>query len=624
MDWKRKLIALMAVLVLFASACGSSDDSSSSDDAAAVETDAGDDAAMEEDDTPEDTAVPEDDDPGPEPTEPPVEEAPAGGAGSGDNLLLLQWQAPSLANSMLSGGSKDVLAASLVIEPLARTGPDGSLVAFLAKEIPTLDNGGISDDLTQITWELQDGLLWSDGTAVTSEDVVFSWEYCTNETTGCTSLANFEGVTAVTANDDVSVTVTFDSPTPFPYLAFVGGQSPIIQKAQFAECIGEAAIECNDQNFAPIGTGPYTITELRPEDTVLYEWNPNYRKVDQGMPYFSTVEIKGGGDAESTARAVLESGEADRAWNLQVAPEILAPMEAAGNGEILVGYTSQVEHIHLNQTNPDSPDGSDYLEGANPHPLLFDDPELARALSIAINRDELVAVGYGANGEPTCNMWNVPGVASANNDFCLTQDIDGANAILDDLGYLDSDGDGVREKNGEPLSFDYVTSVNAVRQSNQELIKSYWADIGVEVEMKAEDASLFFDGTAETSIWRFPSDMEMFTNLPDNPDAFGYLTSWASSQIPESANGWSGSNFSRINNPELDQLLEDLSALPPTDGAYKDLVIRVNDIISAESGSTIPLIHRGSVVALSNQIKGHGELNAWDSQYWNIEQWTRE
>jgi len=575
-----------------------------------------DDGAMEED--ADDGAMEEDAD------DEAMDDAPASGAGSGDNLLLLQWQAPSLANPMLSGGSKDVLAASLVLEPLARTAPDGSLVAFLAKEIPTLENGGVSDDLTQITWELQEGLLWSDGSAVTSEDVVFSWEYCTNETTGCTSLANFEGVTDVSANDDLSVTVTFDSPTPFPYLAFVGGQSPIIQKAQFENCIGDAAIECNEQNFMPIGTGPYTVTDLRPEDTVLYEWNPNYRKVDEGMPHFSTVEIKGGGDAESTARAVLESGEADRAWNLQVAPEILAPMEASGNGSVLVGFTSQVEHIHLNQTNPDADGGSDYNGGDNPHPLLFEDPGLATALSMAINRDELVAVGYGANGEPTCNMWNVPALASGNNDACLTQDIDGANAMLDELGYLDTDDDGVREKNGLPLSFDYVTSVNAVRQSNQELIKSYWADIGVEVEMKAEDASLFFDGTSETSIWRFPSDMEMFTNLPDNPDAFGYLTSWASSQIPESSNGWSGSNFSRVNNPELDALLEELSALPPSDPAYKDTVIRINDIISAESGSTIPLIHRGSVVALSNEIKGHGELNAWDSQYWNIEQWYRE
>ncbi len=93
-----------------------------------------------------------------------------------------------------------------------------------------------------------------------------------------------------------------------------------------------------------------------------------------------------------------------------------------------------------------------------------------------------------------------------NLDDCLTQDIDAANALLDGLGYLDTDGDGVREAEGfGPLEFDYVTSTNAVRQSNQELIASYWEQIGVKANMKNEDASLFFDGTcaSDVCIWKF-------------------------------------------------------------------------------------------------------------------------
>jgi len=546
-----------------------------------------------------------------------------GRAGQGGNLSLLQWQAPSTANPMLSGASTDALAASLVLEPLALTAPDGSLVPVLATDIPTVANGGVSSDLTRITWQLQDGLLWSDGTPVTSRDVGFTFLYCTTVDTGCTSLGNFDGVTSVIANDPQTVTVTFDAPTPYPWQAFVGSQSPIIQRAQFVDCVGTAAPGCAE-NLMPIGTGPYMVTEFRPNDSVRYEWNPSYRKANAGLPFFSTVEIAGGGDAESTARSVLELGLADRAWNTQVAPEVLAAMEAVGNGQVLTGFTSQVEHVHLNQTNPDADGGSDYRDGTNPHPLLFDDPRLAQALSMAIDRDALVAAGYGPSGEPACNIWNVPAQASPNNDFCPTQDIAGANALLDGLGYLDTNNDGVREKNGQPLSFDFVTSENAVRQATQALIEGDWAEIGVEVEMRAEPAFTFFDGSHPASIWRFPSDMQMFTNLPDSPDAFRYLTSWSSEQIPESANAWSGSNFSRLSDPDLDAALEELSAMPPTDPAYRDLVIRINDIISWESGSTIPLVHRGSTVALSNEIKGHGAVNGWDSQYWNIEEWYRD
>ncbi|MGI9598257.1 MAG: peptide ABC transporter substrate-binding protein, partial [Acidimicrobiales bacterium] len=391
------MAVLLAALMLIAAACGSDDDEGDASEDSGVEADAegSEDDSSGDDSSGDDSSGDEADDGGDDAA------APGGDAGQGGNLLLLQWQAPSLANPLLSGGSKDQLAASLVVEPLARIAPDGSVVAFLATEVPTVDNGGISEDLTQITWTLQEGIVWSDGTPLTADDVVFTWEYCTNETTGCTSLALYEGIESVVADDELTVTITFDAPKPYPWVPFVGGQGSIISKNQFADCIGEAAVSCTDENFSPVGTGPYTITELRAEDTVLYEFNPMYRKIDEGKPFFGTVEIKGGGDAESTARSVLEIGEADRAWNLQIAPEILGPMEASGNGSVLVGFTSQVEHIHLNQTDPES--GSDYAGGANPHPTLFDDPVIAQALSMAINREELVAVGYGANGAPTCN-----------------------------------------------------------------------------------------------------------------------------------------------------------------------------------------------------------------------------
>ena len=612
-----KLLALFAVLALVAAACG--DSGSGGTDAAPATTAAPDTG----DDTPATTAAPDTGDDTPATTAAQAEETMAG---QGGELLLLQWQAPSQANPYLSTGTKDLLAGSLVLEPLAEWSPGGELLPALATEIPSTANGGVSADLTSITWTLQDGVLWSDGSALSADDVVFSWEYCTDELTGC-SADSFVNVVSVVADDDLTVTITFDAPTPFPYVPFVGYTNPIIQRAQFAECVGEEAKACTDQNFKPVGTGPYMVTELRAEDTVLYEYNPNYRFAAEGKPFFGTVQIKGGGDAEASARSVLEIGEADFAWNLQVAPELLGPMEAAGNGTVVVAFTSNVEHINLNQTNPDGDPRSDYAGGANPNPFFTNNTDLARALSLAINRDELVLVGYGANGIPTCNIWQLPSQLSTNNDWCLTQDIDEANRILDeDLGYVDSDGDGVRElPDGTPLEWDYVTSTNAVRQSNQDLIKSYWEQIGVNVNMQNEDASLFFDGTnaSDVSIWKFFTDIEMFTNGSSGPDAQGYLLSWLTEQIPESTNSWGGSNIVRMASDEFDALYAQLSTTPLDDPARDDIVIQLNDIISASSGSTIPLISRGSVSAFKNDIQGQGELNGWDSEYYNVEDWVR-
>ena len=609
----RKLYAAAAAVALVVSACGGDDDTTGG---GATETTAGGGGTTETTagggGTTETTAG------GGGTTE-----TTAGGGGSmageGGELLLLQWQAPSQANALLSSGTKDLLASSLVLEALAEFAPDGSLVPALATAIPSTSDGSISEDLTQITWSLRDDILWSDGTPFTSADVVFTYEYCTNEETGCSN-ESFGGVTSVVADDDYTVTITFDAPKPYPFVPFVGYVSPVLQQAQFADCVGAAAKSCSDQNFAPIGTGPYMVTELRPEDTVTYAMNPNYRGVAEGKPFFGSVTIKGGGDAEAAARSVLEVGEADYGWNLQVAPEILTAMEAAGNGRLASGFASSVEHINLNQTDPDADPPSE----GTPNPLFVDNPDLHKALSIAINRDELVAVGYGPAGAPTCNFWPVAAEASTNLDDCLTQDIDGANALLDGLGYMDTDGDGVREAPGYgPLEFDYLTSTNAVRQSNQELIKSYWEQIGVKANMKNEDASLFFDGTcaSDACIWKFFTDIEMFTNSSSGPDAYGYLKGFRSDQIPTSATSWGGENIPRINNAELDAAIDELSATPLDDPGRKDLIIKINDIVS--STGVIPLIYRANNSAFANSIEGVGDLNGWDSEYWNIEDWTR-
>ena len=605
-----RLLALLAAFALTAAACGGGSD----DDAEATDADteegtddaSSDDDAMEDDDASDDDAMEEED------------TAASGEAGSGGDLTLLQWQAPSQANVLLSGGTKDALAASLAIEPLARYTPQGELVPVLAAEVPTVDNGGVAADFTSITWTLRDDIMWSDGTPFTSDDVLFTHEYCSDEATGCS--VDLTPINKVTADDANTISIEFTEPQPFPYSYFVGYLHPIIQRAQFADCVGAAAAGCSEQNFAPVGTGPYMVTELRPEDTASYVFNPNYRDVAMGKPSFGAVTIKGGGDAEASARSVLEIGDADYGWNLQVAPEILAPMEAAGNGVLVSGFTANVEHINVNQTDPK---GALPSEGT-PHPILANNPELSKALSLAIDRDSLVAVGYGAAGRPTCTIWPVGDQATTNNDWCLTRDVDAANEILDGLGYEDTDGDGIREVDGEPLSFTYATSTNAVRQSNQDIVKANWAEIGVDVEMLNEDASLFFDGTcaSDACIWKFFTDLEMYTNGSTVPDPIGYLSGYTQDEIPTSGTSWGGSNMPRHASDEYDALWLETSQLAPTDAAYIGNVQQLQDTL-IDNGVIIPLIHRANVSAVSSDIEGFGELNGWDSEYWNIADWTR-
>lgn len=540
--------------------------------------------------------------------------------GSDGHVNIIYWQAPSIMTPYLSGGTKDMEAASLVIEPLARYDQDGNMVAWLAESVPTVENGGVSEDLTSITWKLKSGLKWSDGSDVTSADVAFTAEYCMHPEGGCQQLAKFDDIESIDVVDDLTVTINFSVPKPFPYGAFVGAQTPIIQKAQFENCLGTAAPTCTDANFGPIGTGPFRVTEFRANDSISMEANPNYR--DASKPAFATVTFKGGGDAAAAARAVLETGEFDYAWNLQIAPEILAEMEAKGKGTIVSGFGTLVERIMVNQTDPNPDLGDERGTVAHAHPFLSD-KAVRQALSMAIDRELLTEIGYGKAGRPTCNVLPAPAIyASTANDACLVQDIDGANALLDEAGWV-LGSDGVREKDGVRLSMLYQTSTNAVRQDFQALIKQWWSEIGVETELKNIDAAVFFGGdqSSPDTFQKFFSDVEMYANNFDGTDPEAYMGGFASNKIPSPENAWLGTNMPRYVNPEYDALVAEMAGTADLNERAR-IAKAMNDMLMQDY-VIIPLVDRGRVSAHANTLGGV-VLNTWDSELWNAADWHRK
>ncbi len=539
--------------------------------------------------------------------------------GSDGHVNIIYWQAPSTMNPYLSGGTKELEAASLVLEPMARYDQDGNMVPYLAESIPTVDNGGVSADLTSITWKLKEGMLWADGSPVTSADLIFTWKYCTDPQGGCAQSEKYNDVIDVTAVDDRTVTVKFGVSKPFPYGPFVGAQAPVIQAAQFADCLGAKAPECTDANFGPIGTGPFRVTEFRPNDVISYEANPNYR--DPAKPAFATATLKGGGDAAAAGRAVLETGEFDYAWNLQLAPDVLANMEAAGKGKVISSFGTLVERIMINLTNPDPALGDERSTAKHPHPFLTD-INVRKALSMAVDRELLVEIGYGDAGRPTCNVLPAPEIyKSTANDACLIQDVEGAKKLLDDAGWKVG-ADGVRAKDGVRLSMLYQTSTNAVRQDFQALIKQWWADIGVETELRNIDASVFFGGdpASPDTFQKFYADVEMYANNFDGTDPESYMANWECKQAPRPETQWQGNNMPRYCSEEYDALVAKMAQT----GALADratMAKAMNDKLMQEY-IILPLVDRGRVSAHSNTLGGV-IMNTWDSELWNAADWRR-
>ncbi|MDX5356264.1 MAG: peptide ABC transporter substrate-binding protein [Rhodobacterales bacterium] len=540
--------------------------------------------------------------------------------GADGHVNVIYWQAPSILNPYLSGGTKDVESSSLVIEPLARHDQTGAMVPWLVEEIPTVANGGVSEDLKSITWKIKPGILWSDGTPFTSADVVFTYDYCTHPEGGCAQSAKFEGVSKVEAVDPMTVKISFADAKPNPYLPFVGAQSPILQAAQFKDCMGTKAPECTSANFGPIGTGPFKVTEFKTNDVISLVANPNYR--DPAKPRFATMTLKGGGDAEGAGRAVLETGEFDYAWNLQLAPSVIDQMAAAGKGQAVSAFGTLVERIEVNLTDasPSLPEG-ERSTTKHPHPFLTD-PAVRKALSMAIDRELLVEVGYGRAGRPTCDLVPGPEVYAAKNTSCFAQDIAGANKLLDEAGWVKG-GDGIRAKNGVKLSMVYATSTNAVRQDFQALIKQWWSEIGVAAELKNASASVFFGGDpgSPDTFQKFYADVEMYANNFDGTDPEAYLSAYTCDKIPRPESQWQGENINRICSPEYEAMIVELGRTADLE-KRRELAVKMNNFLTVENNYIIPLVDRGRVSAHSNTLGGV-ILNTWDSELWNAADWYR-
>jgi peptide/nickel transport system substrate-binding protein len=365
------------------------------------------------------------------------------------------------------------------------------------------------------------------------------------------------------------------------------------------------------------------VVEAIPGDTFVYVRNPLYR--DAENVYFDKVILKGGGDAATAARAVVQTGEFDFAFNLGIEKEVLESLNAAGTkGQIYTKLTSQTNRIAFNHTNPDPALGDDRSNYGTQHPFLSD-IRVREALTLAIDRGMMVDQLLGAQGAPTCNVANPPYLTlQALQWGDCEPNMERAKALLDEAGWVDSNGNGTRDKDGVEMNMLFVSSVNAVQQKMQEFVKAAWAELGIATEIKAVPSSVMWSGdkvNPDTS-YKFFADVMLFGwGGLGTSTAARYLANLRCSQIPQLSNNWSGVNFERWCNPEFDALYDEF--LMEADPVKHDQIgSQMNDLWVMDFAG-IPLAQRSIVSAISNQLKGV-RTSSRDLETWNIAEWYME
>lgn len=535
--------------------------------------------------------------------------------GGGGHLKILYWQASTLLNPHFAVGTTNQDASRVFHEPLAGWAADGTLVPILAAEVPSIENKGVAEDGRSVTWKLKRNVKWHDGEQFSADDVVFNYEYAKNPQIAGTTSGSYREVNVVKV-DDFTVRVEFEKPTPFWADAFVGSVGLMIPKHLFKDYAGANAREA-PTNLRPVGTGAYKFTSFAPGDLLRGELNPNYHM--DNRPYFDTMEIKGGGDAVSAARAVLQTGDYDYAWNLQVEDQTLQRLEAGGRGRVNIVETGNIEFIQLNTTDPNRDVDGERSHISTQHPA-FRDPAVRQAMALLADRPSIQNFIYGRTGPATPNFLNAPPRFRSPN-MTMEFSVEKANQVLDQAGWARG-SDGIRQKDGVRLKFLYQTSINAPRQRTQQIIQQAARRAGIEIELKSVVASVFFSsdvGNPDT-YGKFYADMQMYTTTMPQADPQRFMNQYTSWEVSQKANSWQGRNIVRWRNDEYDRAYREAeSELDPVKRAA--LFIRMNDLIVG-SNHIIPLINRPLVSASLNNLRP--VLSGWDTTMWLLRDWYRE
>ena len=537
-----------------------------------------------------------------------------GKKGGGGALKLLWWQGPTLLNPHFAVGTKDQDGSRLFYEPLAGWTTDGELFPVLAAELPTKANGGLSADGTSVTWKIKPNVKWHDGKPLTADDLVFTAEYAKDPATATVTIGVYKDVT-VEKVDDLTVRVKFKKPTPFWADAFCGARGLIIPKHIFADYTGGKSREA-PANLKPVGTGPYKFVEFKPGDMIRGERNPDYHMPNR--PHFDTIEMKGGGDAVSAARAVLQTGEYDFAWNLQVEEEVLGRLEKGGKGNVIVTPAADIEFIQMNTRDPWTEVDGERASLKTTHPSLTD-PAVRKALSLLLDRKSVQQHIYGRGGGITANFPNSPEQYNSKNT-AFEFDIDKANKVLDDAGWKRG-ADGIREKDGKKLKYLYQTSIAAPRQKTQAVFKQACQKAGIELELKSVVASVFFSsdvGNPDT-YGKFYSDIQMYTTTSTSVDPNDFMNQYLTEQASSKENKWQGRNISRWSNKEYDETFAaQTGELDPVKRAA--LFIKLNDLVY-QNIVVIPVVTRPRVAARANNLAT--AVSGWDSNVGGLHDWYR-
>lgn len=502
--------------------------------------------------------------------------APVGEPRVGGELVIGSIQEPDSLNPWLTGLTVGLEVEAMIYDSLTRVDPDGVHIPALAAEVPSIENGGISEDLLTYTYKLRDDVTWHDGTPFTADDVVFTYTAIANPEVNARSRTGFELIDSVEAVD--AHTVRFTLKQPSAVFLETWGYRGILPKHIFEN----EDMNTSEYNRAPtVGTGPYKFVEWVSGDRIVVERNENYYR-DGGYIDRIVYRIVPSSDALLT---MLETGEIDMRFS--IIAEQVPYVRDLGSYTVFATPAHAYFHFTINNADP-----------------ILGDKRVRQALTHGLNKQVIADTVLQGLVQPHGSPVAQPSWVYVDHNDRFPFDPEAANALLEEAGWT-LGADGVRTKDGQRLTLELLNIAgDSERLQIVQLAQAMWKEIGVEVNISQVDAPTFVSAMT-TQEYQFAYGFWGFSVDPS-----GYNERWLST---------SAGHWLNYDNPVVDQLL--LDALQIVDREERRAkYVEFQDIV-VEDATNIWVYNRVFFDAVKPRVQGFVPSASSSTNMWNVHEW---
>jgi len=537
---------------------------------------------------------------------------------TGGTAVLAYYQEPEQLHPFVRTQTVAGIWGAFMERGLLGVDSNGEYFADLATEVPTIANGGVSEDGLTITYNLRDGVVWSDGDPFDCDDVVFTYDAIMHPNSGAQSTSGYADMESVTCSDPHTVVVVYNT-FYAPYLSRFGVILPSHAGLDLATQSEWAYNRLPD----PV-LGPFIMEEWVSGDHATLARNENYELwASEGKPYLDAVILRVV-ESREVGKQLLISGEVDFVWDLSEAD--LPVMSDIAGIRLNAVPSASTERLVLNWRNPevDAPTPTALRQDPMWHWALGD-VRVRRAIQHGIDKQLIIdqlLYGIPTVGRADLNIgWARVDIAPSEYNPEL------ARELLEEAGWTDSDGDGIRECNGclyaeegRALRLKYqTTSGNALREQTQQVVIVMMKEIGVEFFIENVPSSELFGSYSSGAFRRHGQFdiVEFSTGYPIDPQRF-LEDVYSTSGIPSDENGGGGYNFYRWIDDNIDAMLR-------VAGSSADLEERkaIYQTVAERVSEEVPMIflyNRSRINGLTEDFMGFEE-NVWSSNNWNSQDW---